>query len=581
MPASRGLFAVSTPSGLRMTFRAAPLPATGQPVRRCGRAWRVLALVLASVVCPALAQGPAQAPAQVQAQAPAPSEEPRFDILEYVIEGDTVLGAATIERVVYPFLGPGRQASDAEAARRALQQAYQSAGYLSVSVVLPPQRVDGGVVRLQVQQAVVDRLKVTGAEHFLPSQVREGMPSLAPGRVPLFSEVQQELSRLAMAAPDRQITPLLAAGSRPGTLDVELKVEDRRPRHGAVELNSKQSPNTERGRLEAAVSYDNLFQRQHSIAANWFVAPTRPSQANIVSLLYGLPLGGPEDRLSLAYTFSDSDTPTPLGGLTVSRGDTWRLRWRDSLGAPDGIRHALTWGLTRRHLQDRNVDVAGFSVQPPPLVYPTLHADYEIEFGGQPAGRQTRLTAGLTLSLPGLSARTVDCFGRRLDQFECKRAASSARFQVVGLSAEHREPLGRGAEGWLAVLQLQGQYSDTPLPGSEQVVYGGQDSVRGFLEGEEAGDIGLALRAELWAPRWAVWNGAGVRLLGFIDRAGLRRLYALPSESATATLGSAGFGLRIDSRIGLTASLQWAYAMPQRLRPDQPQRWDLSLRQAF
>jgi hemolysin activation/secretion protein len=82
------------------------------------------------------------------AQPTADPSEPRFDILEFVIEGDTLLGTATIERTVYPFLGPGRRAADAEGARRALQQAYQDAGYLSVTVLLPPQRVDGGEVRV-------------------------------------------------------------------------------------------------------------------------------------------------------------------------------------------------------------------------------------------------------------------------------------------------------------------------------------------------------------------------------------------------------------------------------------------------
>lgn len=529
------------------------------------------------------------------AQTADPPAGPSFDILEFVVEGDTLLGAATIERTVYPFLGPARRAADAEGARRALQQAYQDAGYLSVSVVLPPQRVSGGEVRLQVLQAPVDRLKVTGAEHFLPSRIREGLPSLAPGSVPLFSEVQQELALLAAVAPDRQITPLLAAGTRPGTLDVELKVEDQRPLHGAVQINGKQAQNTERGRLEAAVSHDNLFQRHHSLAANWFVAPGNPSQANIVSLLYGLPLGGPGDRLSLAYTFSDSDTPTPLGGLTVSRGDTWRLRWRDSLAAPDGLRHALSWGVTHRNLQDRNLDVAGFSTEGPSLVYPTLHLDYELTITGTRPGRETRLNAGLVASLPGLSSRTVDCFGTPLDQFRCKRAASSSRFQVLSFGAGHREPLAQGGDGWLLELQAQGQFSDSPLPSSEQVVFGGGDSVRGYFDGEQAGDIGLALRAELWAPRWTLRPGVSMRLLGFIDRAGLRRLYALPSEAATVALGSSGFGLRVETNFGLSAMLDWAYLQHDTARlgrfgaPEplsgpaagRTQRWEFAVQQRF
>lgn len=534
-------------------------------------------------------------------EAPDAPESPRFDILEFVIEGDTLLGAAVVERAVYPFLGPGRTLADAEGARRALQQAYQDAGFLSVSVLLPPQQVAPGLgeVRLLVQAAPVGRLRITGAEHFLPSVVREGVPSLAPGSVPQFAEVQQELARLAAVAPDRQITPILAAGSRPGTLDVELKVDDQRPLHGAVELNDKQSANTERGRLEAAIGYDNLFQRGHGIALNLLTAPTEPAQSTIVSLLYSVPLsgrlGGPGDRLSLAFTGSDSDTPTPLGGLTVSRGKSWRLRWRDQLEAPEGLRHALAWGLTRRDLRDRNVDVAGFSVEPPSLRYTLLQLDYELDLQGGTPGRTSRLALGLGLSLPGLNARDVDCFGATVDQFVCKRAASSARFQVLTLNLSHQEPLGGGGEGWLGRLQVFGQYSDTPLPSSEQAVYGGADTVRGYLEGEQAGDLGVGLRTEIWAPRWRPTPELALRLFGFADRAVLRRLYALPAEPARVQLGSAGLGLRLDTDGGLAAALDWATVIFDTTRLDRfgraeplsgrgagrAQRWGLSLRQRF
>ncbi len=521
-------------------------------------------------------------------QGPARDAGPRFDILEYVIEGDTLLGAAVLERAVYPFLGPQRTLADAEGARQALQQAYQDAGFLSVSVLLPPQQVDPalGEVRLVVQAAPVRRLRVTGAEHFLPSTVKAGLPALAPGSVPQFGEVQQQLAQLAIAAPDRQITPLLAAGTQPGTLDVELKVDDTRPLHGAVELNSKRTAGTERGRLEAALSYDNLFQRGHSAAVNLYTAPTRPEQSTIVSLLYSLPLGGAfggvGDRLSLALTTSDSDTPTPLGGLTVSRGESWRLRWRDQLDAPEGLSHALNWSVVRRDLQDSNIDVAGFSIVPPALRYTVLQADYELDVRGAEPGRTTRLNAGLTLSLPSLNQRQVDCFGVPLDQFTCKRASASARFQVVTLGIEHREPLHGGAEGWLARLRLQGQFSDAPLPSAEQIVAGGVDSVRGYLEGELSGDLGLALRAELWAPRWRVLEGVSLRLLGYVDGAALRRLYALPSERTGVTLGSAGFGLRADSRLGLAATLDWAAFTRQRdTDGERGDRWSLSLRHSF
>lgn len=516
----------------------------------------------------------------VPAQAQNTSAELRFDILEFVVLGDTLLGAAAIERAVYPFLGPQRGAADAEAARKALEKAYQDAGFLSVNVVLPQQRVGdaGGEVRLQVVQAPVETLRITGAQYTLPSLVRDAVPNLATGVVPNFNEMQQELAQLARANADREITPIIAAGDKPGTMNVELKVQDKLPLHASVELNNKQSQNTEAGRLEAGISYDNLFQRGHSFGFNWFYAPRRPDEANIQSLSYHLPLGGSGDRLYLMLVHSNSNTPTPLGGATVSRGETWRLRWRDELPTREGVGHALTWGLSWRHLRDRNLDVAGFDTPAPTLRYPSLHAGYELDLSGAAlggtAGRSSRLQADLSVSLPGLSHREVDCYGTQRDQFACKRAEAGPRFQVLGLSLTHREPIG----AWTLNTRLQGQFTDTPLVPAEQVVYGGQDSVRGYYEGELSGDLGAALRLEIGTPAWLPGEGIALRALGFYDHAVLRKLHALPSELVTAQLASTGLGLRLESGFGMQASLVWAHVLRDSARS---QRWDFSLRQAF
>ncbi len=543
---------------------------------------------LIALGCVCLAQFSGTATAQVGS-----TEQPRFDILEFVVEGDTLLGAAAIERAVYAFMGPGRTVADAEGARKALEKAYQDAGFLSVSVLLPPQRVNeaGGEVRLQVVLGQVEKLRVTGAQYHLPSQVREAVPSLAPGNVPNFNEMQQQLTQLSRASADREITPLLSAGEQPGTLAVELKVQDSLPLHGFAELNNKQSQNTKAGRLEAGLNYDNLFQRGHSLGFSWFYSPQRPSEANIQTTSWHLPLGGVGDRLYLTLVNSDSNTPTALGGATISRGQTWRARWRDELPTFEGINHALTWGATLRNLRDRNVDVAGFDVETPPLKYSTFNVSYELQLSGAEPGRSSSLQAELSASLPGLNRRSVDCFGSPRDQFECKRAQAGPGFQVFGLTLTHREPLGR----WSLLARLQGQFADTPLVPSEQVVYGGQDSVRGYYEGEQSGDLGAALRVELATPAWAALPSLSLTGLAFADAAALRRLYALPSEAQTVKLGSTGLGLRVASTFGLSASLSWARILKDTRRSEtsglqvpltgadagRSERWDFTLRQSF
>ena len=105
---------------------------------------------------------------------PAHSEEaepplPQFDILEYLIEGNTRLSDIEIERAVTPYLGEARTLREAEAARLALENAYHNAGYLTVLVAIPEQKVDDGSVILRVTEGQVERLRVKGAEYHLAS----------------------------------------------------------------------------------------------------------------------------------------------------------------------------------------------------------------------------------------------------------------------------------------------------------------------------------------------------------------------------------------------------------------------------
>src|SRR5262245_53724494 len=71
------------------------------------------------------------------ADAPAPAVEPRVDIFEYVVDGNSVLPALDIEQAVYPFLGEQRIAADVDRAREELERRYHARGYQTVQVRIP------------------------------------------------------------------------------------------------------------------------------------------------------------------------------------------------------------------------------------------------------------------------------------------------------------------------------------------------------------------------------------------------------------------------------------------------------------
>src|SRR5262245_53579086 len=68
-------------------------------------------------------------------------EAARFDILEFHIDGNSLLPAEAVERAVMPHMGEGRTLRDAENARAALERRYHEAGWQTVLVTIPEQEV--------------------------------------------------------------------------------------------------------------------------------------------------------------------------------------------------------------------------------------------------------------------------------------------------------------------------------------------------------------------------------------------------------------------------------------------------------
>ncbi len=511
-------------------------------------------MLLAFMLC-----GPSVMAAEPSAaKAPPPAVEERFDIMEYRIEGNAQLSVLAIERAVTPYLGPQRRVKDVEAARDALAKAYGDAGYPTVLVDIPEQDVEGGVISLRVVPGRVDQLKVSGARYFSQGRLRAEVPSLATGRVPYLPQVQKELNAANTASNDRQITPVLKPGATPGALDVELKVKDRLPLHGALELTDRRSPNTERLRLSARVSYDNLFQRAHSLALQYLAAPQQPDQAQVYSATYVLrPFVG-NTRLAFYGVKSESDVAS-LGDLNVlGEGTIAGARAIVPLAAPQQLFHSLNFGIDYKDFKE-NLLLQGADSINTPIEYLHFSALYSLT---RPAERHTtRFNAGAHFGLRGLNDERIDCEGERIDQFQCKRSGAQPNYLYLQSRFEHEALLWKDS---VLRARVEGQLAHAPLISNEQYAAGGADSVRGYFESQALGDDGLSGGLE-----WRTWNLAGaapaltlneLRGLGFIEGAALRLREALPAQDDRFNLASTGLGLR--ARLAEYINLELDYAWP-------------------
>ncbi|MBV8471465.1 MAG: ShlB/FhaC/HecB family hemolysin secretion/activation protein [Burkholderiaceae bacterium] len=520
--------------------------------------------LLLTILVPAARAQTAAAPAAGAASAPDASAaaakskaktaqaKPHFDVFQYVVEGNSVLTAGDIEAATSDYLGPAKTLDDVEAARAALEKRYHDAGYLTVLVSIPQQKVDEGEVRLKVTEGMIEQLKVAGAQYNLPSDIKAQVPELAEGHVPNFNKVQEQLTQVNRRA-DARVTPVLKAGALPGTVDVQLDVDDQLPLHGSLEVNNRQTPNTTSERVSGSLHYDNLWQMGHSVSMSVQVAPERTADARVASLNYVLPTGVNGDALTLYSVISRSNfaslADSPGLGL-LGNSDTFGLRYTRPLPGDREHVQTLAVGFDYKDIQQTLVLQSGEGTGTP-VEYVPLAFSYNLSLPGE--DRSTSLDVSSALGIRGL-------FGNNEAQFQAKRIGASASYMTLRLGLQHIEPI----LGWSLFGRIDSQLATGPLVPTEQMVIGGEDSVRGYLEGERAGDFGLRLSLELrtrsYLPGGSTsdWRLNG---LAFVDAARTNILQAVAPQPSSFSLAGTGLGFRLNAPHGLSLDVDAAMAL--------------------
>lgn len=419
------------------------------------------------------------------ASAQKPTATQRFDIDDFAVQGAETLPQIELERAIYPFLGPNKSADDVEKARAALEKAYHDKGYQTVSVGVPQQNVASGVVILKVTELRVGRLRVKNSRYFDLDKIKDGAPSLKEGTVPNFGNVTKDIVSLNQW-PDRRVTPALRAGVTPGTVDVDLNVEDKPPIHGSLEFNNRQSPSTTPERLIGTVHYDNLWQLGHSLSFTYQVAPQRPSDTEVFSGSYLARVPGVDWLSFLTYGVKSSSNVATVGGTNViGPGEIVGERAVMTLPTREHLFHTLSIGADFKHF-DQTVKLGTDAFSSPVTYYPVV-ATYGATF--QEEKFTTQMNASVTYNLRTPSSPLAD--------FDNKRFDASPNFTHFNLDVSHTLELPKGVQLY---GKVQGQLADGPLVSSEQFSLGGLDTVRGYLESEALGDDGVAGTLELRSP---------------------------------------------------------------------------------
>lgn len=497
---------------------------------------------------PALANEAATAP--IAPATSSPQAEPRFSIRDFQVDGNSLLEEREIFTLLNFYLGAERRFADIEAARRALEARYLSAGFSTVRVILPEQEISAGTIRLVVQEMKLGSLELTGAQHHDTDNVRNSLPGLTEGQVPNTTALAESL-RLANENPSKQTHLLFKPDPAGQRVDAMLRLEDEKPWKTFLTADNTGTPETGRTRLGVGFQHANLFNRDHVGTVQYITSVEKPKEVSIYGFGYRVPLYDLANTIDLYGGYSHVNSGNLSGLFNVSgKGTIFGARYTHYFTKTSPFEHKLAFGLDYRAYQN-DVIANGTQLGSDVTVHP-FNLTWSTFWKGDT--RQIGSYASWFRNISGGNN------GRDSD-FNATRLGADANYQLFRFGGSASQQF---AGDWQFRLAFDAQHSSEPLVPGEQFAIGGQDSVRGFAEREVSGDKGWRSGIEVFTPDMGGLTGindARLRFSTFFEGGETHRIQALPGEIENQHIASAGLGMRFGIGKSLSIRLDYGHVL--------------------
>ena len=447
----------------------------------------------------------------------------RFEVV-----GSHVFSPEEFAAVTVPFTG--REVSFAELlqARSAITQLYVSRGYVTSGAFIPPQTLEGGVVKIEVIEGSLEDINITGTRRLQPSYIRS--------RIRLATSTPLNVPRLLEGLQLLQLDPLiesisadLQAGTRPGTSLLQIQVAEADTFSVTPSIDNGRSPSVGSFRRQLEVRQANLIGFGDSLQVGY----NNTDGSNGIDASYTIPLNPRNGTLRLFYgTTSSSIIDPDFEVLSIDANSRYyEVSYRQPVFQSSSEEFAL--GITASRQESR----AEFLEEN--LPFPSLGADEN----GRTKVSALRFFQEWTQrnSHQVLAARSQVSLGLNLLDSTINEGTPDSRFLSW-----------RGQGQWVRLLApdtlllVRGdvQLADGSLLPSEQFGLGGQETVRGYRQDALLTDNGALLSSELRIPILRVPSVKGL-------------LQVTPFVDMGTTWNSAGEDPNPNSLIGAGVGLLW------------------------
>jgi hemolysin activation/secretion protein len=475
--------------------------------------------------------------------APKPAPEavpsgPPLHVRGFRIEGNHLIATARIQRLLAGYVDRDLSPADLRQATDSIARLYSHEGWLA-RVLVPPQRVDAGIVLVQVVEGRFGEVVFSDdtdlkALHVSPQRIVDRVQlRLTPG-APLSVDGLTRGVLLAGDLPGIGVAADEASGEDNGLTDVVLTVENQELVSGQFSIDNYGQASIGSERATGWLDFNSVFGFGEELGIVGILTP----ELQFSRFSARLPLDDDGLTLGLDAAALNYEVHAPAWNASAPRGSSDSFAPNIEYPLLRTMNHNLSVGLTLVRKNFYNDNIAG-RVGDYHVYDALLFADgniYDQLGGGAVSTAQASVGHGW-VRMAGSPGEADDRFG----------PDTQGQFGMLRYRVDRTQKLWGPFSGYAS---LNGQLSYQNLDPSEQFYLGGPAGVRAYAVSSNGGSTGQLLTTELrWAALKSPRCSCGLKLLYDIGHIRLNAnddfpLAPLPNSYFLQGLGVGAYGSR-------------------------------------
>lgn len=482
-----------------------------------------------------------------------PLAEGRFFVRKIRLQGNTQISSAELQTLLHPYENQEQTMSRLKNLTRAINWEYRKRGWITSFAFIPPQRVESGMLTIQVVEGKVGEILVEGNRYFRRKRILS-YSRLKEGEVLHYEKLRRMIDRLNQN-PDRRVRSILREGREPQTTDIILNVEDRFPIHLSSLYDNQGGESSGQQRFGLSLRDNNLLGLDDLLTTGTVFG----QHFGVLFSQYTLPFPASDTRLTGGFSHSQVSPKKDLKDFSVNgTSETYLTRIEQDLlqRSVGSVAYLLGINLSFEFKEDRTKVLAGTFRRERLRILrfgPTLRL--EDRWG------MTEVSNEYSFGIPGFGA-TIHA-----DESSARQGVEPTFFHMqASLFRSQRMPVDTQLD-----LKANVQFPTEKLSSSEELYLGGANTVRGYPEGDYLADSGYLVSFEYLIPTFFIpesWQlphskdplRKQIRVVTFLDEAYGRLRGPSSREVKSRHLLGLGAGLRIRLYRDLYARVEWGFA---------------------